>query len=195
MKTRLVLAAALLASLLAPARPAAAADEFALDETHTSVIFGISHMSISLTYGRFNKVTGAYTLDPDPAKCKFEFAIAAESVDTNNAARDGHLRSPDFLNAEEFPLITFKSNKVAAKEEGDKPAYEVTGELEMHGVTKEVTLTFVKLGEGAGPQGNDFRTGFLCDTHLMRSDFGMTNHIPNVGDEVAITISFEGVRQ
>ncbi len=195
MKTRLTLALALLAALAAQTRPAVA-DDFALDETHTSVIFGISHMGISLTYGRFNKVTGTYTLDAaDPAASKFQFSIAAESVDTNNAQRDGHLRSADFLNAAEFPVITFTSKQVVAKQEGDKPAYDVTGDLTMHGVTKEITLTFVKLGEGAGPQGGDFRTGFLCDTHLLRSDYGMDKHLPGVGDEVAITISFEGVRQ
>lgn len=196
MKKRFAVVALLVALLATSVRPSRA-DDFALDESHTSIIFGISHMGISLTYGRFNKVTGAYSLDAaDAAASKFEFKIDANSVDTNNGGRDGHLRGADFLNTAEFPLITFTSKKVAAgKAEDGKPAYEVTGDFTLHGVTKEVTLKFVKLGEGAGPQGNDFRTGFLCETTLLRSEYGMTQHLPGVGDEVAITISFEGVKK
>ena len=70
----------------------------------------------------------------------------------------------------------------------------MTGDLSLHGVTKPVTLELQKLGEGPGP-GGAFRTGFNCQAKLKRSDFGMTNMIPSIGDEVAITISFEGVRK
>jgi polyisoprenoid-binding protein YceI len=195
MKRRLTLALALAATLAAGPR-AARADDYVLDDSHTSIIFGISHLGFSLTYGRFNKMSGTYTLDAaDPAASKFQFAIDAASVDTNNANRDNHLRSADFLNTGEFPVISFTSTKVVASEEEGKTVYEVTGEMLMHGVTKEVTLKLVKLGEGPGPGGRDYRSGFLCDTRLMRSDFGITGGIPDIGDEVAITISFEGVRE
>jgi polyisoprenoid-binding protein YceI len=194
MTRRLILALALTATLAAGPR-AARADNYQLDASHTSIIFGISHLGLSLTYGRFNEMSGAYTLDAaDPAASKFEFAIKADSVDTNNAQRDNHLKSADFLNAGEFPVISFTSTKVAVAEEDGKTVYEVTGDMTMHGVTKEVTLKLVKLGEGPGPGGRGYRSGFLCDTHLLRSDFGMTGGIPDIGDEVAITISFEGVR-
>jgi polyisoprenoid-binding protein YceI len=72
---------------------------------------------------------------------------------------------------------------------------DVTGDLTMHGVTKPVTLELQKLGEGPGPGGNDFRTGFSGTAKLKRSDFGMTNMVGPVGDEVAITISIEGIRK
>jgi polyisoprenoid-binding protein YceI len=195
MKSRFMWSAALVACLIAGPR-SLRADDYKLDEGHTSVIFGISHMGLSLTYGRFNEVKGSYTLDAaDPANSKFEFIINAQTIDTNNEGRDKHLRSADFLSADEFPTITFASTKVTTKEVDGKKVYVVAGDLTMHGVKKEVTLELTLLGEGAGPQGNDHRTGFLCDVRLKRSDFGMTKYVPNIGDEVAITISFEGVRQ
>jgi polyisoprenoid-binding protein YceI len=193
MTRRCTLALTLVACLAAGSRPAVA-DDYKLDDSHTSVVFGISHMGLSYTYGRFNKVSGTYTLDAaDPAKSKFKVVIDANSVDTNNQGRDGHLRGPDFFNAGEFPLITFESTKVAARQDGEKMILDVTGNMTMHGVTKEITLALVKLGEKN--MGQEYRSGFLCDAKLMRSEFGMSGGIPNVGDEVAITISFEGVRQ
>jgi polyisoprenoid-binding protein YceI len=196
MQTRLTLAVALVASLAAQSR-LALADDFTVDGAHTSIIFGISHMGMSFTYGRFNKATGAYTLDAtDPAKSKFQLAIDAASIDTNNPGRDKHLMSPDFLNTGEFPVITFESTKVSAKQNADKKTvYSVTGDMTMHGVKKEITLELIKLGEGQGPGGKDYRSGFLCDVKLMRSEFGMTNMLPGIGDEVAITISFEGIKK
>jgi polyisoprenoid-binding protein YceI len=195
MLRRLTLVVAFAAATLSQGPPAAA-DDFKLDESHTSIIFGISHMGLSYTYGRFNKAAGTYTLDAaDPSASQFKFTIDAASVDTGNVNRDNHLKNADFLNTGEFPLITFESTKVATKQEDGKLVYVVTGNMTMHGVTKELELNLIKLGEGSGPRGGDFRTGFLCDVKLLRSDFGMTNNIPAVGDEVAITISFEGVRQ
>lgn len=195
MLSRFTLAISLVASLAVPSRPAMA-DDYAVDGAHTAIIFGISHMGLSFTYGRFNKVTGAYVLDAaDPAKCKFQLAIDAASIDTNNAGRDKHLTGPDFLNVGEFPVITFESTKVTAKKVGEKTVYSVTGDMTMHGVKKEITLELTKLGEGEGPGGRDYRSGFLCDTKLLRSEFGMTNMLPGIGDEVAITISFEGVKK
>ena len=182
-------------SLVAAVQPARA-DDFDVDNSHTSVIFGVSHMGYSITYGRFNKVSGVFTLDPaGPEASTFQLAIDASSVDTNDAKRDGHLRGPDFFNAGEFPVITFKSTKVAPKKTETGINLEVTGDLTMHGQTKPVTLVLQKLGEGPGPTGADFRTGFNCQTKLKRSDFGMTGMVGPVGDEVAITISFEGVRK
>jgi polyisoprenoid-binding protein YceI len=194
MKSRLALAASLVACLVAAPRPAVAED-FVLDPSHTAIIFGISHVGLSYTYGRFNEASGEYTLDADPAACKFEFTIKADSIDTNNKGRDEHLKNADFLNSSEFPLITFVSKKVTTKLDGQKTVYVVTGDMTLHGVAKEITLELTLLGQGPGPGGRDFRSGFLCETKLQRSDFAMTNMIPAIGDEVAITISFEGIRQ
>lgn len=194
MLTRLTLAIALFASLAAQTCPARA-DDYALDEGHTGIVFAINHMGMSVTYGRFNKATGSYVLDPDPAKCSFKLTIDAASVDTNNPGRDKHLTNPDFFNAGEFPLITFESKKVTAKKDGDKTVYEVTGELNMHGVKKEVTLPLVKLGEGPGMKPGEFRSGFSCDTTLKHSEFGITKFLPGIGDDVKIMISFEGIKK
>jgi polyisoprenoid-binding protein YceI len=179
-------------SLQSPLR----ADEFTVDPSHTSVIFGISHLGYSFTYGRFNKVSGEFTLDPaKPDAASFTLAIDAASIDTNDAKRDDHLRGPDFLNTGEFPVISFKSNKVAVEKKDDATIYVVSGELTMHGVTKPVTLQLQKLGEGPGPTGQGFHTGFNCQTKLNRSEWGMTKMVPHIGDEVAVTISLEGSRK
>ena len=194
MKKRFAVVALLVALLATSVRPARA-DDFALDESHTSIIFGISHMGLSYTYGRFNKMAGEFSLDAaDPAKSTFKLTIDATSIDTANAGRDKHLNSGDFLNTGEFPLITFESTKVATREVEGKTVYDITGNFTMHGVTKEITIPLTLLGQGAGPQG-DQRAGFMCDTKLMRSAYGMDKMLPAIGDEVAITISFEGIKK
>jgi polyisoprenoid-binding protein YceI len=191
---RVLLVLATLATALAV--PTRAADNYAIDPAHTSVIFGISHLGFSYTYGRFNKVAGNYALDEaNPAGSSFEVTIETASVDTNDAKRDEHLRKPDFFNANEFPQITFKSTEVAGKKnDKGETILDVTGDLTMHGVTRKVTLPvrLLKVGQGMG---GEQRSGFLCETRLLRSEFGMTNMVPHIGDEVAVTISFEGVKQ
>jgi polyisoprenoid-binding protein YceI len=196
MKSVLTSAVVMFALAISSQPHAFAADNYALDTAHTSVIFGISHMGFSYTYGRFNKVDGKYTLDEaDPAACSFELTIDASSIDTNDAKRDGHLKSADFLNTGEFPLITFKSTEVAAeKNDKGETVYQVKGDLTMHGVTRPVTMPLRLLKVGEGMDGKK-RSGFLCETRLLRSEFGMTNMIPAVGDDVAVTISFEGAVQ
>lgn len=172
-----------------------AADTYVIDSSHTSVIFGVSHMGFSYTYGRFNEVAGGYVLDAEnPAASQFQLTINAASIDTNDKKRDEHLRGPDFFNVKQFPTIEFKSTGVTVEEKDGKTYYNIAGDFTMHGVTRQVTLPCQKLGEGPG-HGGDFRSGFLCQTSLLRSEYGMTNMIPGIGDEVAITVSFEGIRQ
>jgi polyisoprenoid-binding protein YceI len=195
MTKRFTLGLAVLLTISASLRPARA-DDFAIDNSHTSVIFGVSHLGYSITYGRFNNVSGKFTLDAKgPEASTFQVAIDVASIDTNDAKRDEHLKGPDFFNAGEFPVITFKSTKVAPKKTETGITLEVTGDLTMHGVAKPVTLELQKLGEGPGPGGNGFHTGFSGQAKLKRSDFGMTNMVGPIGDEVAITISIEGARK
>ena len=171
------------------------AENYLIDASHTSIIFGVSHMGYSYTYGRFNELKGAYVLDREnPAGSQIQLAISAASIDTNDQKRDEHLKGPDFFNVKQFPVINFQSKSIAVEQTANGSVYRVTGDLTIHGVTKKVTLPLQKMGEGKGPAGN-FRTGFHCETALKRSDFGMTNMIPMIGDEVAVTVSFEGVRQ
>ncbi len=171
------------------------AETYVIDDGHTSIIFGVSHMGYSYTYGRFNKMSGGYTLDrEDPTASQIQLTISAASIDTNHQKRDDHLKGPDFFNVKQFPNITFQSTAIVVEQAKKGPLYNVTGDLTIHGVTRRVTLPLQKLGEGNGPAGK-FRTGFHCETSLKRSEFGMTNMIPMIGDEVAITVSFEGILQ
>ncbi len=176
---------------------ASRAENYALDLSHTSILFGINHFNFSYTYGRFNQAQGAFVWDnANPAASRFQLAIPVASIDTNDAKRDGHLKNADFFNAQQFPQITFQSTSVSPARQdnpnGDK--FDIAGNLTMHGVTKQVVLPMKKLGEGPGPYGK-YRCGFFCQTTLNRSDFGMTNMVPQIGDQVAVTISFEGIRQ
>ncbi len=168
-----------------------AAETYTVDLSHTALIFSISHFGYSYTYGRFNKLTGRYLLDrAAPQNSQFQFQVDVASVDTNDAKRDEHLRSPDFFNAKQFPTISFQSSAVSKTEKG----YDVTGNLTLHGVTKQVTLPMRLMGEGQGPRGN-YRTGLTFQLQIKRSDYGMTFMQGPIGENVAITASFEGVRE
>jgi len=190
-RSLLVFAAASLGLLCGAGTPARAADTYAVDDNHTAVVFKVSHLGISWTFGRFNDVAGSFTLDPaDPAKSSFALAIKAASLDTNNAKRDEHLRSPDFFNVKQYPEITFKSTAVRPVEGG----YEVTGEFTLHGQTRPLTFA-LKGGKAAEfPKGVQ-RVGFTTDLAVKRSEFGMDKLVGPVGDEVYIAISFEGVKK
>lgn len=174
-----------------------AADTYDLDQSHFSIVFSISHLSMSYTYGMFRKAQGRVILDPaNPAANHFQLTINADSIDTNHPQRDQHLKSPDFFNVAEFPTITFESTSCvqAATQEG-LIVYQVTGNLTIHGITRQVTLPIQLLGQGAGPGGRDFRAGFMSQFELKRSDFGMNNLLEMVGDPVGISVSFEAVKQ
>jgi polyisoprenoid-binding protein YceI len=174
------------------------ADAYTIDASHTSVVFSVGHAGLSYTYGFFRQVAGNYILDAaNPANCRFQLTIQANSLDTNHAKRDEHLRSPDFFNVQQFPTITFESTACTLANSPDRSiVYEIIGNLTMHGVTRPVKVPLRMLAEGKGPYG-DARTGFLCQLELKRSDYDMTNLLENnlVGDAVSVTISFEGVRQ
>jgi polyisoprenoid-binding protein YceI len=182
--------AGLLAGVLGTAAPLRA-DEFTLDAAHAAVTFKISHLGLSWTHGRFNDLSGSFTIDKEnPAKSTFALSIKTESIDTGVAKRDDHLRSPDFFNAKQFPAITFKTATVKPVEGG----YEVTGDFTMHGVTKPVTLT-LKGGRTAEFPKGVMRTGYSTDLTIKRSDFGIDKFKEGVGDEVFISISFEGTKK
>ena len=159
---------------------------WALDQSHTSVYFKITHADVSYVYGRFNQVDGRFTLGSEPS---FQFTVAADSVDTGNKKRDNHLRSPDFFNVKRFPQISFQSTSVKSTDEG----YAVTGELSLHGTTREITVELTDMGE-TEMQGK-VRHGFATEFTLKRSDYGMDNMVGPVGDEVTLMISFEGIKQ
>jgi polyisoprenoid-binding protein YceI len=182
---------AVLCFLTLSAPPARAADSYALDPMHSAVHFKISHLGLSWTHGRFNDVSGSFAIDPDDAnKCAFEVTIKVQSIDTGNPKRDEHLRSPDFFNDRQFPLLTFKSTAVKAVKDG----YEVTGDLSLHGATRTMTFTLLGGRKAEFPKGTQ-RTGYSTELVLKRSDFGMDKMKEAIGDEVHIAISFEGVKK
>jgi polyisoprenoid-binding protein YceI len=169
----------------------AAADDYTIDAAHTGVTFYISHLNLSNVYGRFDSFSGGFTLDSsDPSRSSFKLTIKTDSVDTNNTGRDNHLRSPDFFNAKQFPTITFASTSVKPIEGG----YEVTGDLTLHGETKPVTFSLKGGASAEFPKGVR-RTGFSTDFVVKRSDFGVGRPMPVLGDEVHVSIGFEGTKK
>jgi polyisoprenoid-binding protein YceI len=172
--------------------PAAAAETYKLDPAHTSVVFRIKHLGVAYVYGRFNGPTGAFVFDESsPSKNSIQMQVDAQNVDTAVQKRDNHLKSPDFFNAGEHPLITFKSTSV--KKSG-KDSYEITGDLTLLGKTKPITVKALQTGTGKDPWGN-YRRGFETSFTISRSDFGMDFMMKVVADDVLLTVSVEGIRQ
>jgi polyisoprenoid-binding protein YceI len=170
---------------------AARADTFKIDPVHSSIIFSIKHFGVTDFYGRFNDVSGKVVLDKaDPSKSSVELTIPVESLDTHHAKRDQHLKSPDFFNAKQFPMIVFKSKSV----EGSGDDYKIAGELLLHGVTKPLTLEMKTGTEAKGPEG-EIRGGGETRFTVKRSDFGMNFMQGPLGDEVDLIVSLEGIKE
>src|SRR5947209_4953083 len=168
-----------------------AADTFKFDPVHTFLLFSVQHLGIANTYGRFNDISGMVVFDRNtPSKSSVELSIQVESLDTHNAIRERSLKSPDFFDVKQFPTMTFKSTKV----EGSGGLLKVSGDLTIRGVTKPVTVDFKKGGEGKGVFG-EMRGGGETRFTIKRSDFGMTFELGEVGDEVTIILSLEGVKK
>jgi polyisoprenoid-binding protein YceI len=182
-----------LSAAVAAASPVAAraADTFAADPVHSSVVFHVKHLNTSTAWGRFNAVAGSFTLDPaTPARSKMAFTVKAASVDTNQKDRDNHLKSPDFFNAVQYPDITFTSKSVAKSADG----YEVSGTLTFHGVTKPLSFVLNPTGNGKDMKGNAI-AGVETSFTLKQSDFGITKMAAAVGDEVTVYVSIEGIKK
>ncbi|GAB4326253.1 MAG: YceI family protein [Candidatus Sumerlaeia bacterium] len=168
----------------------AAPETYEIDPAHSSVAFEIGHLAISTVMGRFDSFEGRFVFDPDnPAASSAEATIHTESVNTNIKKRDDHLRSGDYLEVEKYPAMTFKSKSV--KDVTDE-GFKVTGDLTLHGVTREVVLN-VKNG-GSAEMGGQVRRGFSATTELSRVDFGVgpKGGLP-VGTTVKVIINVEGI--
>lgn len=187
-----ILAASVVLAGMAP--PANAADKFLLDTAHTSVLFGLSHLGFSKSFGRFNTIEGALSLDAQaPEKSSVVVTIDAASIDTNHEERDDHLRGKDFFDVAQFPTLSYKSTSV--KLTGEKTA-TVTGDLTMHGVTRPVPLEVTLVKTGPHPRdATKTVAGFSARGTLKRSDFGMAYGAPVLGDEVELIIEAETIRQ
>jgi polyisoprenoid-binding protein YceI len=171
------------------AAAAAQAGTWQIDPNHSAAQFSVRHLGVSTVRGAFMKVSGSAKYDPtDPTKDSTEVSIDASSVDTRVQMRDNDLRSPNFLDVQKYPTITFQSKQAKSAGAGK---LQIVGDLTIHGVTKEVTLDVD--GPSApikDPWGNQ-RIGASASTKINRKDFGVNGAPGVVGDEITITIDTE----
>jgi polyisoprenoid-binding protein YceI len=181
-----------LVAALAVAGPAAAAD-YVIDtaKAHASINFRIKHLGYSWLTGRFDDFSGTFTFDEaNPEASKVKVVVNTDSVNSNQAERDKHLRNKDFLDTAQFPTATFESTSV--KLNGDKAT--ITGNLTLHGVTKEIAIEAVRVGGGEDPWGG-YRDGFSGTTRIPLKDFGITFNLGPASTEVELALEIEGIRQ
>lgn len=167
----------------------AQAAEYTIDGSHTQVQFSYSHFGYSHITGRFDKVSGEFDLNTENlAKSKISIQIPISSISTGVEKLDAHLQSADFFDAAKYPTASFKSTMVHVA--GDKELH-VMGDLTIHGVTKPVALAVKINNIGMHPMKKVPTAGFDASTSLKRSDFGIGNYVPAVGDEIKINITME----
>jgi len=164
---QLILAAAM---LFISASTFAQTQTWKADVAHSKVGFTISHLVVSEVEGKFSDFSATITTDETGKLQKVEAVIKTASVNTDNEARDKHLKSDDFFSAEKFPELTFVSKSIKAS---GKNGYKVTGDLTMHGVTKTVTLDTKYNGQVKDPWGN-VKSGWVATTSLNRFDYGLS---------------------
>jgi polyisoprenoid-binding protein YceI len=174
--------------LLAVGAVVAAPVHYDIDPNHTQVVFSWNHFCFSHPAGRFDKVQGDFNLDAsDPTRSTISVEIPISSIDTGVAALDEHLQGPDFFDAAKFPIANFKSTHV---ERIGAQGLKVSGNLTIHGVTRPAVLdvTINKIGEH--PMGGA-AAGFDARTTIKRSDFGITKYVPDVSDDIIVSITTE----
>ncbi|MEP0842647.1 MAG: YceI family protein [Phycisphaerae bacterium] len=183
----MVLSVALLPGVAADNEPAKA-ETYKIDSVHSTTVFRIKHSNVSYFWGRFNAISGTVAYSPSaPEATAFDVTIRTDSIDTANPGRDNHLKGPDFFNAKQFPTMTFKSK--SAKRTGESKV-DVTGDLTIHGVTKEVTIPIVCTGSGKG-RGGGALVGFETMFTINRSDYGMKYMVGPLGDDVRVVVAIE----
>ena len=170
---------------------------YTIDPSHSTAGFKIRHLMVANVRGEFSNVTGTVAFDPtEPANSKIQASIDASTIHTRDEKRDAHLKSADFLDVEKFPTIDFVSTKIT----GSGQEWKVTGDLSIHGVTRQVVLEV----EGPTPEAKDpwggTRTGASASTKINRKDFGLTWNMALetggvlVADELTIHLELELVR-
>ena len=173
------------------------AGTYNIDPAHSRVEFAVRHLGIATVRGHFGSFTGTFEIDGDLDSAKAYGSVEAASVDTQEEQRDDHLRSADFFDAERYPRIEFASTEIRPL---DEDRFEIVGDLTLHGVTREISLSAEVLGTESDPWGNE-RVGFEARGELNRKDFGMTfNQVLGSGnllvsDKVKIVIEASAVRQ
>lgn len=186
---KIITSVALLASMTI-----ANAQTWQLDKSHSSVKFSVTHMMVSETEGNFKSFTGNVSAQKeDFSDLNADFNIQVNSINTDDEKRDGHLKSPDFFDAEKYPTITFKSTSF---KKADEKTYKLAGQLTMHGVTKPVTFDVKYNGTAKDPYGNT-KAGFRASTVVKRSDYNISwNKVLDTGgfalsDDVQVFVNIE----
>lgn len=171
------------------------ADKYVFDAAHTYIGFSVRHLGISNVRGRFKDFSGTFLIDEkNMSKCVADVAIQVSSIDTNNEKRDAHLKSGDFFDAEKYPTMMFKSKKLKKAKNG----YVVTGDLTIHGVTKEVKIPFTV--EKVTVMGKT-HIGVEGGLTINRLDYGVKwNKILDkgglmVGNDVNIELTVDAVKE
>ncbi|MEX2132529.1 MAG: YceI family protein [Acidimicrobiia bacterium] len=157
-----------------------------IDPTHSHLSIIARHLMVTKVRGTFEDISGTIEVAEDPTRSSARVEAKAASVTTGVADRDGHLRSPDFLNAETYPLITFESTAVTPK--GDD--WKLTGDLTIRGVTKPVSFDLTYEGSGQDPYGNT-KAGFVASGEIDREQFGLTWNVPLEGGGVLVSRNFK----
>lgn len=171
-----------------------AAEKYTIDPNHTYPNFTIDHLGYSTMHGRFGKTSGTMMLDRETMTGSVDIRIDASSVDTGMQKRDDHLRSPDFLNASEFPHILYKADKVKLNKDGTG---KVNGKLTIMGVTKPVSLMVTRMHCAVhpfDPTKQKFVCGFDATAQIKRSDFGVNYGLPGIGDDMMLSFEVEATR-
>lgn len=184
----------ILAGLLAAGMGSAVAAEYELDTkgAHAAIQFKVSHLGYSWNVGRFNTFNG--TLDYDSAKpeaMKVNVEVQTDSVDSNHAERDKHLRGKDFLAVKKFPTAKFVSTAYTPV---DEVKGTLSGNLTLHGVTKPINIEVTKLGEGKDPWGG-YRVGFTGSTEFVMEDFDMKKNLGSKSKVVYLTLEAEWIKK
>jgi polyisoprenoid-binding protein YceI len=169
-----------------------------IDPAHSSAEFKVKHMMISNVKGKFHGISGVLTLnEADITKSRIESSIDLSSLSTGDEQRDGHLKSPDFFEIEKYPTMTFKSTEVRKT---GTTEFAVVGELNLHGVTRNVSFAVEELSQpGKDPYGN-IRLGLEATTRINRKDFGLTWNSALetggvlVGEDVQITLDIQFIK-
>ena len=187
-------------TILTPSQTGATTTTWTIDASHSAAEFSAKHMMITTVKGRIADVRGTLTLDEgDLDRSTVEVELAAASIDTRSDQRDGHLRSPDFLDVEQFPMITFRSRRVTGAAASEGTRFTLVGDLTIRGVTREVVLDATYEGRGRDPWGGE-RVSFSADTRIDRREFGLTWNAALeaggvlVSNEIKLHIEVQAVR-
>ncbi|EPK9697324.1 YceI family protein [Acinetobacter baumannii] len=178
-----------LAVALASTVTLAAPVDYKIDPTHTATVFSWNHFGFSTPSANFSDIQGVIKVDnAKPANSSVNVTIPLSSVNTNVPALDKEFQEEAWFNAAKYPNITFKSTKVETK---DKKHFKITGDLTVKGITKPVVLDAVLNKQGEHPMAKVLAIGFNATTSFNRSDFGLGNYVPNVGDKITVNITTE----